>query len=469
LLITEEVEVELSSRNVTHYENKGYKIPRTKDSRHRLRIEKGTKINVKVEDLSVGSHNLINVKCDCEDCKSSILKPMEWRVYKRFIHEDGTYYCNKCAMKLFGGYTINNIKKRINIGKYKSFEQWCIENNELDTLDLFDMELNDETPSEITCHSSKTFWFKCDKGIHKSELKGINHFTSERRDKIVCIKCSSFAQWGIDNIGEDFLEKYWSDKNILNPWEITRRNEVKVWIICQSKNYHEDYDVSCANFVVGDRCPYCTHKSGKTHRRDSLGALYPESLKYWSNKNIKSPFEYTPKTEKKVWWKCLDGHEDYFREIAGSNRVDFRCPECTRERDESFLQEKVRLYLNELGYTILHENKCTIIPINPKTKHPLPFDNEIIVNDIHILCEVHGVQHYKLGGFHLLASRRNNTTPEYELHYQKLKDRYKKLIAYKRGYEYLEIPYWTNNDESYKILIDNKIKEIQKQYKRRFQ
>jgi len=46
------------------------------------------------------------------------------------------------------------------------------------------------------------------------------------------------------------------------------------------------------------------------------------------------------------------------------------------------------------------------------------------------------------------------------LHKQQLHDRYKKYIAYINGYQYLEIPYWTEKDESYKQLIDDKIEEI---------
>ena len=53
------------------------------------------------------------------------------------------------------------------------------------------------------------------------------------------------------------------------------------------------------------------------------------------------------------------------------------------------------------------------------------------------------------------------TTPEYELYYQKLKDRYKKIKAIQQGYFYLEIPYWTDDkDETWKQLINNKLKEI---------
>ena len=53
-----------------------------------------------------------------------------------------------------------------------------------------------------------------------------------------------------------------------------------------------------------------------------------------------------------------------------------------------------------------------------------------------------------------------NITPEQQLHKRKLYDRYKRFIAHCNGYYYLEIPYWTEKDESYKRLIDYKIFRI---------
>jgi hypothetical protein len=128
-----------------------------------------------------------------------------------------------------------------------------------------------------------------------------------------------------------------------------------------------------------------------------------------------------------------------------------------RERNESFLQEKVRLYIESLEYLILHEHKCTIVPINPKTKLKLPFDNEI--KELKLIIEVMGKQHYENGFYKKF--KRKNTTPEYELHKRKLYDRYKRIFAKSQGYFYLEIPYWTDDkDKTWKKLIDEKIKDI---------
>lgn len=66
MLITEEVEVVLGGSNIEYYENLGYKIPRKKDDQGRLRVPKGTKILIKIEDLLKGSR--VSIQCLCDYC-----------------------------------------------------------------------------------------------------------------------------------------------------------------------------------------------------------------------------------------------------------------------------------------------------------------------------------------------------------------------------------------------------------------
>ena len=140
---------------------------------------------------------------------------------------------------------------------------------------------------------------------------------------------------------------------------------------------------------------------------------------------------------------------------------EYRCPECSKERNESMIEEKVRLYLQKISNEVLTEYNCTIRPINPKTKQPLPFDNEIILeNGKHLIIEVHGGQHYYITGENHRYLKEEQT-PEGYLHQRKLYDRYKCIKCIQAGYEYLEIPYTAfDKEETYKDLINNKIKEI---------
>ena len=121
-----------------------------------------------------------------------------------------------------------------------SFGQWCIDNNRHDLLDRWDTDLNEKSPFEVGSNSKYKCYLSCPRGIHESEqflvYNLVNHNT-----KFICKKCNSFAQFGIDKYGEDFLKEYWSDKNILDPWDISRCSATKIWIKCINYIDHLDF------------------------------------------------------------------------------------------------------------------------------------------------------------------------------------------------------------------------------------
>jgi hypothetical protein len=476
-LVNKEVQVSLMGNNINYYESKGYIIPRRANIHGIYQVPQGAKITVKIEDLKQYSSALVDVKCDgCGE-----LLQMRWLDYKRYVHKDGKYFCIKCINKLF----IDEKKKKINeskLQKSQSFGYWLIKNCPLrqavSIIMRWDEEKNKCDIRKITYSSTgvdrKGYWFKCPKRIHPSELHNINIFTSKKSSSMRCKACNSIGQYICDTYGKDKLNYYWDwykniDKNDepLNPFTITKNSHKKIWIYCQEHSYHGSYKITPNAFYNNNRCPYCATFHGQVHIYDSLGWLYPEVLNVWSEKNYpKTPYDYTPWSVQKIWWKCLDEkHDDYKRSISASNQANFYCNKCSNEKSESFLQRKVRVYLESLKLgQVLHEYNCTIIAKNPKIsnyKGRMPYDNEIIINNKHLICEVHGIQHYSITNFHNLQAKAKNTIAEYELHRIKLHDRYKRIYAKSKDYEYLEIPYWTDNkNEDWKLLINNKLNEI---------
>lgn len=217
-------------------------------------------------------------------------------------------------------------------------------------------------------------------------------------------------------------------------------------------------------------CKKCSLKifssdGGKTKRLLNGISLEKYCLEYeknygillWSEKNKKYPKDYTYKSSSKVWWKCENNkHDDYERKIIHALSSDFQCVECTKERTDSFLQNKVSKYFDKLKIKINHEVNCKLLCINPKTKRRLLYDNEIFLKKLKFIIEVHGKQHYLLSDWHKTLARHNNTTPEYELEYIQWKDKIKKEHALKNGYVYLEIPYTADNKENeWKKMIDD--------------
>lgn len=386
-----------------------------------------------------------------------------------YCSKEKIYFKCSCGKHKSAAHRLNHVSnmKEFRCKYCDSFAQRFIDTRGENALELYwDYDKNTKDPWEISASSSSYVWLKCTDTDYHGSYK-ISRDNAIRNGG--CPYCShrkihskdSFGQYLIDKYGENAINEIWdSEKNTIDPFTIapsTRKH--KIWLKCNKIHYHPStycYPNNIHNH--SGHCHYCSKQL--VCKEDSLGYLYPEVLNIWSDKNKKSPYENYPTSSINVWWKCENGkHEDYQRRISDANRYGFRCPECVNERNCSSLQEKVATYINtKYNYKILHENKCNIKPRNPKTNYFLFYDNEVV--DLKLIIEVHGKQHYEICGFTYLTARHYNITLQEAFTYSQWKDNYKEQYAKDKGYSYLIIPYWTEQDESYKKLIDNKIQEI---------
>jgi hypothetical protein len=396
MLLTKEVEVTMCGKNIVYYKSLGYNIPTHEGIHRKVCVPEGTKVKVSVQDLPRGSSTtFIDAVCDC--CSKTTYK-LSWVSYNKTIDKyNGLYYCHACVVKNFSSKKI--IKTKLN--NTQSFYDWCVENNRNDVLIRWDYQLNKCNPNEICYCNGKKYYLKCPKNIHESNLCRLSSFVRGLEGSIRCKQCNSFAQWGIDNLGEDFLDKYWDyEKNVdINPWEIAHSSDKQVYIKCD-KTYHGAYVIQCNNFVGGKRCPYCVNFHGKVHPLDSLGSLYPHSLSVWSEKNNKSPFEYAPRAARKVWWKCENlKHEDYRRGIDTSFICNFRCPKCKHSQGEN----EISNFLNNKNIKyIKHKTFDDLRGIN---NGKLSYDFYLFEMKFNILIEFQGEQHSRfVERFHVTKS-----------------------------------------------------------------
>ena len=67
-ILSKEIEINLCSKNIKHYEDLGYEIPRVKKKNSsKMVVKRGTKIFVKFEDMTQYSNIDLDAECDC--CK----------------------------------------------------------------------------------------------------------------------------------------------------------------------------------------------------------------------------------------------------------------------------------------------------------------------------------------------------------------------------------------------------------------
>lgn len=93
-LISTKAEVTLNSRNIVRLRNLGYSVPANTHWK-----KEAIKINVKIEDLSIGSCATIEWKCDCLGC-TTITKETYKKYMRRKRGENGEIYCNYHSYKI---------------------------------------------------------------------------------------------------------------------------------------------------------------------------------------------------------------------------------------------------------------------------------------------------------------------------------------------------------------------------------
>ena len=180
------------------------------------------------------------------------------------------------------------------VHKKDSFGQMVIDNFGEDILNkLWCWDKNKKSPFEVSPKTdTEKFWFNClEKDYHGSYMSLPIQFMNGVR----CPYCTnhhgmvhtkdSFGQYHINSIGSNFIKNYWSDKNIINPFEISPNYTGKIWIKCKNGYNHEDYEITANNFTQGKRCPMCKESYGERYIRE-----------YLENNNIK--YEYQKKFNK---------------------------------------------------------------------------------------------------------------------------------------------------------------------------
>ena len=131
----------------------------------------------------------------------------------------------------------------------------------------------------------------------------------------------------------------------LLPNMFSHGSHFKVWWKC-SKGH--SWQASIGSRASGRGCPICSGNVLQPGFNDFV-TLYPDIAKLWDNdKNINlKPNEVFPKSKRKVWWKCDNGHF-YEMSIDKKTARGFGCPLCSNYR--------IKTGFNDLATT--HPHLC---------------------------------------------------------------------------------------------------------------
>ena len=266
-----------------------------------------------------------------------------------------------------------------------SFERWCLDNNRRDLLDLWDYELNNKIPSEVSFGSEDGYWFKCPRGLHQSLFRKID--SVRKSSKIFCPECNTFGQWLIDNLGTDAIDKYWSDKNGCSPFDLPKNGTLHIWAKHTDERY-PDYFISIRNFIKQMGIPKY-NRNVVVKGVNDIATTHPYHAQYFLNKD--DTYRYSHGSTAYVDIVCpICGYIKNIR-IDRFTYVPFSCPRCGD--NVSYPNKFICEFLNQLSQcsNMLFKSEKVFgwskHLVNAKTRRT--YDFYIYVPE-HIIIEAHG-------------------------------------------------------------------------------
>lgn len=135
-----------------------------------------------------------------------------------------------------------------------SFEQWCLDNNHQDYLDLWDYELNDCEPSDISYKSYKDYYFLCQNRMHDSTSFKINSLSREDKSKRINVKCKICNSIGF-YLDSKNLSYLWSKSNTGDEYKIQKSSKTVITLICE--HCGREKELTCNQFIKNGLCCQC--------------------------------------------------------------------------------------------------------------------------------------------------------------------------------------------------------------------
>ena len=186
----------------------------------------------------------------------------------------------------------------------------------------WDFSKNVTRPERVSAGTNRKFWWICSKG--HSWKASVN----SRSSGCGCPFCAGLLASPTNNFAVSYpkLVSFWDffRNGKLTPQAITPTSSKLIWWICP--NGHRWKQRLRSFLLTKDNCPVCSGK--RVSKKVSLKSLNPTLSSEWNkqrNGTLK-PSDVHVKSNKKVWWKCLHGHE--WQAIVASRSKGNGCPKC---------------------------------------------------------------------------------------------------------------------------------------------
>ena len=212
----------------------------------------------------------------------------------------------------------------------RTFRAFCAEQGKTALLAQWDIERNlPLTPDDVTFGSHKKVWWTCPSGHSWQAM------VYTRSEGAGCPYCTGRkASPEQNSLAKQFpaLAAEWDDeKNApLTPRDVTTGSHKLIWWRCPKG--HSWCAAVFSRTVLGTGCPVCTGRQALAGEND-LATLYPDIAAQWDEEKNGAlhPSNVTAGSNRRVWWKCEEGHS-YRAVIAQRVQRGDGCPYCANRK-----------------------------------------------------------------------------------------------------------------------------------------
>ena len=188
------------------------------------------------------------------------------------------------------------------------------------------------TPDLFTPKSDQKFWWSCNKNhswqatIKNRTIRNSNcpHCFDLRRSE----ETNKRHLDRLGSIAEKYpnLLQYWdyASNNVRNPKNVTAVLTNTYSWIC---NHQHTFTKLLKSMIKDQSCSVCTSSES------ALAHKFPALLNEWDyekNQNL-DPLTIRSGSDKRVWWKCVEGHEWNTRIVSRTGEKKTNCPICSKK------------------------------------------------------------------------------------------------------------------------------------------
>ena len=185
-------------------------------------------------------------------------------------------------------------------------------------------------PEHFSANSNKKVWWKCSNG-HEWQAAISTRNKGHRCPYCLGIKALK-GENDLQTVNPTLAEEWHYEKNDgLTPMDVKSNSGKKVWWKCQ-KGHEWQARIQHRNNGIG--CPYCSGRFTVKGENDlqTVNPTLAEEWHYEKNDGL-TPMDVKSNSQKKVWWKCSQGHE--WQAIIANRNKGSGCPVCAREKKRS--------------------------------------------------------------------------------------------------------------------------------------